>query len=253
MSQKTPHISIVIPAYNEELRLPASIAKLKQYLDAYHCTSEVIIVIEKSQDATVEAAAAAVGTDTRFTLIKNKTQKGKGFAVRSGVMAAQGELIFFMDADLSTGLEAIATFEQYFDNHPETDLIIGSREHKKSRLEKAQNPFRRTMGKAFNTVVQKLVIAGVKDTQCGFKAFRHDVAKQLFSMQTINGFAFDIELLALADRFHYNMHVLPVVWTNSPASKVRVVRDSIKMFLDIWKVKYRLAQLPAEQFHKHSN
>jgi dolichyl-phosphate beta-glucosyltransferase len=233
-------ISIVIPAYNEALRLPHSLAELARYCAGGEKGGEVLIVVEHSTDGTLELAREAVAEQANFRVIDNRVQRGKGYAVRSGMLEAKGAIVFYMDADLSVPLEEIGRFLAYFAGHPETDVLLGSRQHAQSRIERRQSLLRQTMGKTFNRILRSLSLIPFRDTQCGFKAFRREAAQEIFGLQEIDGFAFDVEVILLAQALGYHVAELPVRWLNSPESKVHIVRDSLRMLLDAFTVRRRV-------------
>ena len=228
--------TLVIPAYNEERRLPASIRDIRAFFKTL--PMEVLDMVEKSKDRTIELGLEATEGDQRFTIVDNQVQRGKGYAVRCGMQRAKGDIVFFMDADLSTPLAEVLSFLMHFSTNPNTDVIIGSRAHAKSKIIKRQGWFRQTLGRGFNRFVQVLGIPGIEDTQCGFKAFRAKASKEVFSRQTLDGFAFDVEALMLADRLGYKIDVLPVRWVNSEDSKVRILIDPIKMLWDLLRIRW---------------
>lgn len=230
-------LSLVIPAYNEERRLPTSLRDIKSFFSSLGVPLEVIVVVEKSADRTVALARDATEGDSRFTIVDNPVQKGKGYAVKTGVLRAQGEIVFFMDADLSTPLSEVLAFLAHFAENPETDIVIGSRAHAKSAIIKKQSWLRRNMGRTFNLFVQVFGVRGIEDTQCGFKAFRTKAAREVFSRQTIDGFAFDVEVLMLAQELGFKVDERPVRWVNSPDSKVRILIDPIKMLWDLIRIR----------------
>jgi len=209
-------------------------------MDKTALKTEVILVVEKSNDDTLSKTRQAINNDPRFMLVANKSQKGKGYAVRTGMLRARGNIIFFMDADLSTSLSCVTSFLAYFGAHPDADILIGSREHPKTRVITPQNSIRRNMGRTFNMLVRHLIIQGVKDTQCGFKAFKKPVAKHLFKLQKVDGFAFDVEILYLAQKFNYTTVVMPVKWSDSLGSKVNIVGGSLKMFMELLALRHRV-------------
>jgi len=241
---KKPQISLVVPAYNEEKRIGMAIKRLQGFMDAGQHEAEVIIVVEKSSDRSAERARSLSAGDKRFTVISNAEQRGKGFAVRTGIAKARGQYIFFMDCDMSTDLKAVDEFMSYFRKHPEVDVIIGSRAHRQSKIVIEQAWLRRSLGKAFNLFVRLLVLRPIRDTQCGFKAFRLQAAKSIFKHQIIDGFAFDVEVLLLARALGLKAAVLPVVWTNDSGSKVNK-RSTLKMLTDLFRIKYRHEGLKA--------
>lgn len=241
MSQSSnPTLSIVIPAYNEERRLPNTIQDLRSFFGRFG-NVEIIIVIEKSTDRTVELAHQAAAGDPHIRIVANEVQRGKGYAVKTGMLQAKGDIVFFMDADLSTPLAEVISFLSEFQSNPDVDILIGSRAEAKSQVIKKQSWVRRNLGRGFNRFVQIFGVAGIKDTQCGFKAFRHHAVEPVFSRQTLNGFAFDVELLVLAQLMGFKIGTIPVRWVNSPNSKVRIWIDPIKMFIDLVRIK-RLAR-----------
>lgn len=235
-------VSLIIPAYNESKRLPGSLEKLQRFADEVSIPFEIIVIVEQSSDETLEFCRHTVKGDPRFIIVDNHVHRGKGFAVRSGMLLAKGDLLFFMDADLSTHLSEILLFIDYFTAHPKVDIVIGSRAHIKSNILKRQNFLRQTMGKIFNLLVQSVSIKGFKDTQCGFKAFRRAAGREIFSRQTVDGFAFDVEVLLLAKKMGYSVAVLPVRWTNSPESKVGIFRDSFKMLWNLCIMRISVAR-----------
>jgi dolichyl-phosphate beta-glucosyltransferase len=236
----TPVLSIVIPAWNEARRVPQSLLQIRDYFNSHPLDVEILLMVERSQDDTLDRAGAVVEGDTRFQVIDNLVHRGKGYAVRSGVLRARGDIVLFMDADLSTPLEEVQAFLAHFQQQPDTDVLIGSRALARSRVEKPQSALRRNMGRIFNALVQTLSVPGITDTQCGFKAFRRDAARAIFSRQTLDGFAFDVEVLMLARALDMRVDVLPVRWLNSPDSSVHIVRDSWRMFRDLLRVRARV-------------
>jgi dolichyl-phosphate beta-glucosyltransferase len=234
-------VSIVIPAYNEAHRLPPTLAALVEWSAGCAEPVEVVIVVEPSTDGTREIATEAATRQPNLRVIANTEHRGKGFAVRTGVRAATGAFIFYMDADLSVPLGEIHAFLAHFHAHPEIDVLFGNRQHAQSKITRRQAWLRRTMGQTFNAIIQRLALTGAGDTQCGFKAFRHAAAEAIFARQEIDGFAFDVEVLLLAQRLGLRVADRPVEWRNSPESKVNLVRDSLSMIWDAWRIRRRLA------------
>jgi dolichyl-phosphate beta-glucosyltransferase len=156
------------------------------------------------------------------------------------MLRATGELVFYMDADLSVPLAEVPGFVRYFEEHPEAEVLVGNRQHRESRITLAQAWLRRSMGQTFNLVLGSLGLAAFRDTQCGFKAFRHAAARAIFERQEIDGFAFDVEVLLLARKLGLHIKDLPVEWINSPESKVHIVRDSLRMLWDAGWLRWRL-------------
>jgi glycosyltransferase involved in cell wall biosynthesis len=232
-----PFLSIVIPAWHEAQRLPRTLEALAAFGAGLEFPWEVCIVVEQGTDGTLEIAADFAARQAHFAVIDSAPQRGKGHAVRAGMLAARGELVFYMDADLSVPLREVTAFIAQFAAHPEIDVLIGNRQHARSRITRAQSWLRRTMGQTFNRILQTVALAPARDTQCGFKAFRRAAGRAIFSRQRLDGFAFDVEVLLLAERLGYKIADLPVEWINSPESKVRIVRDSLGMLRDAVRVR----------------
>jgi dolichyl-phosphate beta-glucosyltransferase len=242
MADQNPDISIVVPAFNEERRLPATLERLARYCERTRVAWEIVAVIEKSEDRTAEAAAAVARMHPEISVIVNQVQRGKGYALRTGVHMSSGDVVFTMDADLSVPEEFISVFLEYLAAHPEVDVLAGSRRHPDSVIEVHQTALRRFLGRVFSRLVRLVSASGLSDTQCGFKAFRRRTASEVYSRQTIDGFACDVEILLLAERMGFGVRELPVRWVNSPESKVRLVRDSIGMLWDTLRVRRRVAR-----------
>jgi len=236
-------VSIVIPAYNEARRLPPTLSALAEW--RLRCTRsvDIIIVVEPGTDRTREIATAAAAGQPNLRVLSNEEHRGKGFAVRTGMRAAIGDFIFYMDADLSVPLQEVNTFLDHFDTHPDVDVLFGNRQHAQSRITKYQSWLRRHMGQMFNAILRRLAMIGVYDTQCGFKAFRRCAAESIFARQQVDGFAFDVEVLLLAQKLGFKIADLPVEWRNSPESKVRIVRDSFQMLRDALRIRWMMKGL----------
>ncbi len=244
-----PVLSIVLPAFNESRRIERCIDDLRSFMKIIPLPWEVILVVEKSTDDTVSKARARIGDDQRFILIENIVKKGKGFAVKTGMLKSRGEIVFFMDVDMSTPLVELFHFLGEFEAAPEAQILIGDRKHRGSQIIKAQTDTRKKMGEIFNVLVQKFAIKGIRDTQCGFKAFRKASVRPIFERLKTNGFAFDVEVLVLASKLGFKVSTLPVKWINSKESKVHIFRDSWLMFCDLLLIRLRvwrsLKSLPA--------
>jgi len=246
MPLNEPDVSLIIPAFNEAARLPQSLRKIVEFTGGNAFSCEVLVVVEKSTDGTLELAREIGAKQANFKIVDNEIQLGKGHAVRSGMRVATGKIQFYMDADLSVPLEDMLFFLDYFRTHPEVDVVIGNRQHKDSKILVKQPPLREKMGKAFNRIIQSLSLLDVRDTQCGFKAFRKKASHAIFYRQRLDGFAFDVEVLLLAKALGFTIVDLPVHWVNSPDSKVNIVRDSLQMFLDTVRVR-RLVERTARE------
>lgn len=230
-------LSIIVPAYNEEKRLPLCLEVLVAFCAKRSRESEIIVVVEKSTDETVSIATGAAAVQPMIQVIANPVQRGKGYALRTGVAHARGDFVVTMDADLSVPLEFLESFVEIMRDDPLVDVLVGNRQHSGSVIEVRQSVFRQTLGKTFNFCVRLLGVSSLKDTQCGFKVFRRKAARAIFSRQTIDGFACDVETLLLADRMGFVIRDLPVTWINSPHSRVRIVRDSFAMLVDLVRVR----------------
>jgi len=230
-------VSIVIPAYNEARRLPPTLLALAQWRRGCSWPVEVVIVVEPGTDDTRQIAEAAAAQQPNVRVIANAEQRGKGFAVRTGMRAATGAFVFYMDADLSVPLREVGVFVDYFRAEPMADVLFGNRQHAQSKITRHQSWLRQQMGQTFNALLRRLAVAGVHDTQCGFKAFRRAAAMAIFAQQRLDGFAFDIEVLLLAQKLGLCVVDRPVEWHNSPESKVQLVRDSLRMMRDAARVR----------------
>lgn len=226
---ESPLLSIIIPAYNEEDRLPNTLGQVFDFLNTQNYNAEVIVVENGSQDKTFEIAQSFAQTHTNLAVLQEATP-GKGLAVRRGMISAQGQYRFMCDADLSMPIEEVNRFiPPALDNF---DIAIGSREAPGSvRYDEPQ--YRHLGGRAVNLMIQTLALPGMKDTQCGFKCFRAPVAEDLFKHQTLTNFSFDIELLYIARRRGYKILEVPISWYFNPATKLNPIIDALNMGRDI--------------------
>ena len=228
------HLSVVIPAYNEEKRLPQSLGTVLDFLKNQSYESEIIVSDDGSQDRTV-ALAKELLKEFPHQILVTPQNRGKGHAVRQGMLAAAGEYILFTDADLSTPIEEVSRFLSHLEK--DQDVVIGSRALPGSQVEIHQNFLRETMGKIFNQIALLWTFRGIHDSQCGFKCFRRAAARELFNAQKLDGFSFDVEIVYLAQKSGYRLLELPVVWRNSPQSRVQVLRDPFQMFWDVLRIR----------------
>jgi dolichyl-phosphate beta-glucosyltransferase len=229
-------LSLVIPAYNEEGPIAQTLAKVRDYLAQQEYSSEIIVVNDGSTDRTLDKAAEALTGIERTQILSRHRNFGKGFSVKEGALAAKGQHILFSDADLSTPIEELDRFLPWLEEG--FDVIIGSRALPDSDIQVRQSFLRESMGKMFNVFVQLLVVKGIKDTQCGFKLFRREAAKDIFPKLKTRGFSFDVEVLLLSRQSGYRIKEIPVIWRNSPQSKVKVFSSSLRMFVDLWKIRF---------------
>jgi dolichyl-phosphate beta-glucosyltransferase len=235
----TIYLSIVIPAYNEAKRIGKSINLIIDYLNQQQYISELIVVDDGSIDET-ESVIKSIQNNNAIPLhfIRYTPNRGKGFAVKTGMLAAKGKFVLFSDADLSTPIEEVERFLKLMQEQ-QCQIVIGSRGLTESQILQHQPWFREKMGKIYNRFVRYLVFPGIKDTQCGFKLFRSDVIVPLFSKQTIFRFSFDVEILYLAQQLGFKIIEEPVRWTNSPATKVNPITDASRMFVDLLRIRWR--------------
>jgi dolichyl-phosphate beta-glucosyltransferase len=250
-TQILPYLSLVIPAYNEARRLPNTLRELHDYCRRWARLFEVIIVVESSTDETLALAQAGTKTFPQLKVIGNRIHRGKGFAVRTGMLASAGELVFFTDADLSTPLYEIDRALAVFEAERDLQIIVGNRQHPNSQIIRHQSWMREGMGKTFNALVRWLAGIEIRDTQCGFKGFRQAASRAIFERQRTDGFSFDVEVLLLAKALGFAVKEMPVHWSNSPDSKVRVVSDSLKMLRDVAVVRQMVRHTLEEQpYHR---
>jgi dolichyl-phosphate beta-glucosyltransferase len=228
-----PFLSIIIPAHNEENRLTKTLEEVSAFVEAQAYPSEVLIVENGSQDRTYELALEIASRHPAIRVLKDEG-RGKGLAVRRGMLAACGEYRFMFDADSSMPAAEINRFL------PPTltgcDIAIASREAP-GAVRYNEPAYRHLGGRAVNLMIRLLALPGLQDTQCGFKCFRRPVAEDLFRVQTLMGWSFDIELLYVARRRGYSIKEIPIPWYFSSESKVNAVQDALRMGLDILKIR----------------
>lgn len=231
--------SIIIPAFNEAERIGASLDKLLRYADTHpNGLREIIVVDDGSTDGTASVVRNFQNRPI-IHLVSYQPNGGKGYAVRRGVLEARGSQILISDADLSTPIEELGKLAQELEK---ADVVIGSRALDPSQVKEKQGALRQWMGKMFNRILRVATGLPYRDTQCGFKLFRRDPAREIFSMATVDRFAWDVEMLMIANRLGYSTAEVPVLWYNSPDSHVRIVRDSLRMFADVLAIRRRLGQ-----------
>ncbi|HEY0556171.1 MAG TPA: dolichyl-phosphate beta-glucosyltransferase [Thermoanaerobaculia bacterium] len=227
-------LSVVIPAFNESLRLGPTLQRVVDYLSQKGFSYEVLVVDDGSTDATAEVALAFAPRGVR--LLRQEVNRGKGAVVRIGVLASVGKAVLLLDADLSTPIEDL---ERLLPRFPEAELVLGSRAVEGSDILQHQPFYREMMGRTFNFIIQVLGVRGLRDTQCGFKLLDGEVARRLFAELRIQRFAYDVELVWLAQRRGYRVVEVGVRWTDSPASKVNPLTDSVRMFWDVLALRWR--------------
>lgn len=236
MTQEQPYLSIVFPAYNEEQRLPDTLEKTLAFTRSQPYLSEIVIVENGSSDSTLEIARsfAVVNADTT---VLHLDRAGKGRAVQTGMLAAKGKYRFICDVDLSMPVSEIPRFLP--PNLEGVDIAIASREAAGS-VRYDEPYYRHFVGRIFNNLVRWLVLPQLQDTQCGFKCFTAEVVEKLFPLVTIPGWTFDVEVLAIAFKMGYRIQELPIPWYYKPHSKVKVLRDSMRMARDLIEIRRKL-------------
>ncbi len=228
-----PKLSVVIPAYNEERRLPKTLKAVDAYLKKQSYSYEIIVVSDGSKDGTVQAVQALSIKNLR--VIDNKENHGKGYVVRQGMLAAKGDFRLFMDADNATTVDHVEGMWPEFDKGKE--VVIGSRDVKGAVIAVPQPLWRRKLGDVFNLVVQVLSgLWGIWDTQCGFKGFSAKAVEDIFSKARIDRWAFDVELLVIARKQGYNITEIPVLWVNDAESKVSF-KGMVRMLLEVVDIR----------------
>ena len=238
MTDPTPELSIIIPAYNEEKRLARTLARIRDYflLRRNPEKIEVIIVDDGSTDGTMGVAREWAPNFPGLRVISNGENQGKGFSVRRGMLEARGDIALFTDADLSSPIEELQKLLAAI--VAGNDVAIGSRAINRKLIETHQSPFREAAGIIFNQFVKLFTSLPFHDTQCGFKAFRREKCRVIFEQQRVERFGFDPEILFLAHHHGLKIAEVPVRWAHDPATRVHVLRDSLSMFADLIGVRW---------------
>lgn len=228
-------LSVVVPAYNEERRLPPTLIHMIDFFDQMPFSYEVIVVDDGSTDATADIVRKFERVRKQVRLIQLPTNYGKGHAVRLGVLNSRGKRILMADADGATPIEEFLRLNEALTK--ETPIAIGSRALASVDTRVSTSIHRRLLGRVFNRCVNTVLVPSIADTQCGFKMFTRSVAMFLFRNQRSNGFSFDVELLYIAKKSEIAVAEIPINWTNIPGSKVNLIVDSLKMLRDIFQFK----------------
>lgn len=230
-------LSIIIPAYNEERRLPATLREITSYLETKKLDFvEILAVDDGSRDRTADVVREASASDPRIGLLQNPGNRGKGYAVRHGMQKAQGEWVLFTDADLSAPIEDLDRLEEAV-RRGDADGAIGSRALDRSLVLKHQPLIRELSGRIFNLGMRLITGLPYRDTQCGFKLFRRDVAQCVSARQQSDGFGFDVEILYIARKHGYRILEVPVRWANAEGTKVSLLKG-LEAFLDPLRVRW---------------
>lgn len=229
-------LSVVIPAYNEENRIGATLSAIYDYLRPKDYKYEVIVVDDGSSDDTAaRAKQSKFSQEGSLRIVSNGKNRGKGYSVKNGILNSSGEYVLICDADLSTPIEELDKLLGHMNE--EYDLVIGSRGLESSDIRVCQPWYRERMGRTFNFFVKVLLFDGIRDTQCGFKLFRGRIARDIAGEMKLAGFCFDVEMLYLARKKGLGIKEVGIVWDNSPDSKVKILGSSFNMFKDLFLIK----------------
>jgi dolichyl-phosphate beta-glucosyltransferase len=253
-----PALSIVIPAFNEELRLPVTLETVHTFCSEQGFDFEIVVVNDGSLDGTTQVVEEFAQHHDGLRLLTYSTNRGKGHAVKEGVTAALGAAILVIDADGSTPIEEYAKLGDAISGG--ADIAIGSRNKPSDETIVKALAYRTYVGNLGNRIIQTLVLPGIYDTQCGFKLFKNTVAKDIFGASTIEGYGFDVEILFIAKLRNYKLEEIPVNWQNVAGSKVNVVRDSIKVLFEVLRIYlnglsgryHRRTEVTANEYERHS-
>jgi glycosyltransferase involved in cell wall biosynthesis len=235
-------ISIVIPAYNEEARLPITLSAILSYLAARGWTDcEILVVNDGSGDGTAAVSAQWRAGHPQIRLLENPGNRGKGYSVRHGMLEARGEWVLFTDSDLSAPIEELDKLLEAV-RERQASVVIGSRALDRSLIAVHQSWFRETAGRIFNLLMRLATGLPFADTQCGFKLFSGRAAREVFRRQRIERWGFDAEVLFIARKLGFKTVEVPVRWSHCPGTKISMVRDSVNMFLDLLRIRWNQAR-----------
>ncbi len=234
-NETQPEISIVIPAYNEARTIGTTLRAVADYFRTHEIAGEVIVVDDGSSDATAALARDTDSAGVAKEVLVNESNRGKGYSVRRGILAARGKYVGFADADMSTPITELDKVRPALATG--ADVVIGSRALADSEIDQHQPWWRERAGKLFGCFMRCVLLPGIADSQCGFKFFSRAAAREVFSRQKLSGWAFDVELLYLARRLGYEIVEVPVRWIDDPDSRVRMLRDGLRMCLDVLRIR----------------
>ena len=247
MSQQSVFLSVIVPVYNEAERLPSTLRRLQGYLSKNFYTYEILVVLDGPTDATLDVLRRVSGEIDNLKILERRHNRGKGYTVREGMLKASGTVRLFTDADNSTDIAHFDKMKSLFDGG--YDVAIASRNPKDAAGARQVVPqvwYKRIIGQIGNVIVQLFAVRGIWDTQCGFKAFRAEAAQRIFARATIDGWGFDIEVLALARALNYKTGIIPAHWINDPHSHVRpfdyvrVLGDTLMVWFNFLTRRYDL-------------
>lgn len=230
-----PDLSIVIPAYNEEMRIEKTLGRVLACVEQHGWNAEVLVVDDGSTDGTTDVVQRCQQTSPRLQLIKNAGNRGKGYSIRNGMLQAQGQIVLFTDADLSAPMDEAEALMAAL--HGGANVAIGSRWLDKDRQTRHQPLYRRFFGRCFNLLTRAVIGLPFKDTQCGFKAFRREAAQVIFKLQTIERWGFDPEILFIAQKLGYRIVEVPVTWGHDERSRLSYLRDGMKMLEEVAEIR----------------
>lgn len=240
MNEAGIFLSVIIPAYNEEKRIARTLKDISSYLEKKPYSYEILVVSDGATDYTAEAVRQARQTNPKIRLKDRRKNRGKGYSVKEGMLAARGKISLFTDADNSTEISNFEKMRLFFDK--EYDVVISTRHPRDAQgahQEVSQPWYKRLMGIIGNLYIQMMAVPGIWDTQNGFKAFRGDAARKIFSRTRINRWAFDVEVLSLARKFNHRIGIIPIHWKNDPSSHVSLAAY-FKFLIDVLRIRWNL-------------
>lgn len=230
-------VTVIIPAYNEQNRIGRTLQAVSDYFLKKDLTRQIVVVDDGSRDNTLSVVQELRKEIGDLTVVGYSPNRGKGYAVRTGVKASQGKYVLFTDADNSTPIEE---FDRIYPILKDNEVVIGSRYTKGSNIVVKQPKHRILIGRLANRLIQTLLLEGIKDTQCGFKAFQCQAAHEIFCRACVDRFAFDIELLSIARLLGFSIKEVPVSWYDSPDSRVRPIKDTLNSVRQLLHIKLNL-------------
>lgn len=236
MSKSSPHLTIVIPAFNEEIRLSTTLPEIVSFCESLPFTVELLVVDDGSSDNTVQVVRSFAKKHRFVQVLPQKINQGKGAALKAGFARSKGEWILFMDADLSTPL---SQFEKLWKKRHKAEIVIGSRKMKGAKVVARQHIIRENLGKVFTLLTNVLATGSISDVTCGFKLFEGTAGRRVFGASVLTDWSFDAEVLFLASRFGYRILEVPVEWHNDPRSKVSMLKDGIKALSGLLMIRFR--------------